>query len=86
MLSKCASCGNRNLFEIVTVEPTGSAFKVNLVQCKMCGAPVGAMEYFNAGSLGTKTQELIKNNQSEINSRLSQIEYTLRQLVQVMHR
>lgn len=78
MLSKCPKCEHVNSFEIVTVEPTGSAFKVNFVQCRLCGAVVGAMEFFNSGAILHQIQDAIKKNHDESTSRLSQIEHVLR--------
>ena len=48
--SKCPSC-NKSNFEMVEATPKNSAFKVMFVQCALCGAVVGAMDYINPSSL-----------------------------------
>lgn len=75
----CAKCANR-FFELSEHEPTGSRVKINLVQCSSCGTPVGAMEYYNAGSL-LKIQEKTLN---DLSSRLSRVENLLMNLVSAM--
>jgi hypothetical protein len=44
------------MFEVKQVEPRGSAFKLNFVQCTNCGGVVGVMEYHNIGALIEKMQ------------------------------
>jgi hypothetical protein len=48
--SKCLSCGHK-YFEVKESEPSGSQFKIWLVQCKGCGGVVGALEYEPAAEL-----------------------------------
>lgn len=48
--SKCPSC-QKTGFEIVTEEPQGSNYKVNIVRCRYCKTAIGAMEYYNLGAL-----------------------------------
>jgi hypothetical protein len=49
-LSTCVKCGG-TFFEVVQVEPQGSAFKMLFVQCSACGGVVGVQEFFNVGDL-----------------------------------
>lgn len=60
MLSKCSACGS-HLFELVEQEPRGSSMKVNFVQCSSCGVPVGTMDYFNIGSIVSRTEANIRS-------------------------
>lgn len=48
---------DENSFEMVEDSPSGSAFKIMLVQCSSCGAVVGVMDYYN---IGAKLDELEK--------------------------
>lgn len=45
-LTKCGGCG-KSLFEMKTLEPTSSRYKINVVQCSFCGVPVGTVDYLN---------------------------------------
>lgn len=45
-VSTCPRC-ERTSFEIKEVAPTGSSFKMNFVQCKSCGTPVGVVDFHN---------------------------------------
>src|SRR3989442_8530388 len=47
---ECPHCNGR-FYELALIEPTGSNYKTNLVICSNCGAPAGALEYYDAGSL-----------------------------------
>jgi len=54
----CIKCGGV-LFEVQTVEPLGSKYKLNFVQCASCGGVVGVIDYFNIGGmLQTLAQKL----------------------------
>lgn len=76
--SKCPSCHKSN-FEMVEATPKNSAFKVMFVQCALCGAVVGVMDYINSCSLieilgkevekQGKMLEDIKHQLNEINSK-----------------
>jgi len=57
--STCGKCGNR-FWEIQSVEPRGSAFKLYFVQCASCGTPVAAMEFDNIGAMLREQNEAIK--------------------------
>lgn len=48
--STCPKCDNTR-FEVKVVTPNGSNFKLQFVQCSVCGAVVGVLERLNLGSL-----------------------------------
>lgn len=48
MTSKCPHCKGFS-FELVEHSPLNSNYKVWFVQCSICKAPIGAMEYMNSG-------------------------------------
>lgn len=47
--SKCPKCGATE-FEVKTIKPNGVSYKVELLQCAVCGAVLGAL---NTEVLGT---------------------------------
>lgn len=49
----CGKCGNTR-FEMKEVNVTGSNYRHNIIQCKNCGVPVAATEYFNIGHYVTQ--------------------------------
>ena len=57
--SSCPKCGNHT-FEMQVVEPHGSNYKLNFVQCASCGAVVGVLDYFNVGARLAKQDEALK--------------------------
>lgn len=65
MLSTCVKCGG-HLFQLVEQEPSGSAHKLQFVQCSSCGVPVGAMEYYNSGAKLEKLERKIANLESQL--------------------
>jgi len=65
-LSSCPKCGN-HLFEVQTVEPMHSNYKLNCVQCSSCGTVVGALEYLNLGAHILKQNTAIKRIASALN-------------------
>jgi predicted nucleic-acid-binding Zn-ribbon protein len=54
----CPKCDSHN-FELIAIEPSGSRYKHNLIQCSNCGAPAGALEYINTGALIGDIQEAL---------------------------
>jgi hypothetical protein len=76
-LSACPKCEHL-LFEIVTVEPSGSNYKMNLVQCSACGTPIGVTEFYDAGELLTEQAEKLE----EMDKRLIRIERAVRALAE----
>jgi hypothetical protein len=47
---KCPHCDSA-FYQLAIIEPAGSNYKANLVICSGCGAPVGALDYYDAGVL-----------------------------------
>lgn len=79
--STCPKCTSTS-FEVKEAEPRHSSYKMIFVQCSSCGAVVGSMPYFDAGVLA-------KDNQTEltkIKQQLTQLEYSLSQVVQALRR
>lgn len=81
MLSTCVKCSGR-LFELKEQAPSGSAFKLQFVQCSSCGVPVGVMEYFNAG---VKLDKLEKR-MSQVESQIGYMQDSLRNIQAQLHR
>ncbi len=48
--STCPKCDNTT-FEMEEITPSGSNFKYNAIQCDMCGAVVGIVDYDNIGQM-----------------------------------
>ncbi len=48
--STCVKCGSTS-FEVKLVTPAGSNFKLNFVQCSLCGGVVGVLDFYNIGGL-----------------------------------
>ena len=64
-LPQCPHCNGRH-FALTTIEPIGSRYKTNLIHCNGCGAPVGAMEYYDAGALLKKMQATLEDLEKRI--------------------
>jgi hypothetical protein len=73
---KCPHC-NGTFFALSTIEPVGAQYKANLIICNQCGAPVGAMEYYDAGVLLKAQEQVLKRMEKAIDdlgSRLRRVE------------
>ena len=46
---KCPHCGGGS-FGLQLIDPTSAQYKLNLVKCNGCGAPVGAMSFYDTGT------------------------------------
>ena len=57
--STCIKCGGTN-FELQTLEPFGSKYKLTAVQCSGCGGVIGVVEY-------TPVSELMKELARKLN-------------------
>ena len=57
-ISKCPAC-SLTRFEMKTLEPEGSKFKLSAVQCASCGAVLGITDYYNVPSLLDKIAQKI---------------------------
>lgn len=75
MTSTCAKCGSIS-FEMKENSPRGSNYKLFFVQCAVCGAPIGSMEYFNSGVQIEKVNKQIQNLEDKLNN----IEYILKRI------
>ncbi|MDD2422264.1 MAG: hypothetical protein PHC60_08740 [Heliobacteriaceae bacterium] len=73
--STCAKCGKSN-FEMVEATPRNSAFKLLYVQCAICGAVAGVMDYVNPGSL----LQLLGNEVDRQGQMLTEIKEELAQI------
>lgn len=49
------------------VSPSGSAYKLNFVQCASCGAVVGVLDWYNIGSMLEKQNKAIKAIAAQMN-------------------
>lgn len=63
-ISTCPKCNNHS-FEMVEHTPRGSRFKIMFVQCTMCGAVVGTVDYINTAAL---IQELAEKLRIKLNT------------------
>lgn len=48
--TKCPACQKYG-FEVVTEEPKDSNFKLMIVRCQSCKTAIGAMDFYNIGTL-----------------------------------
>jgi len=79
--TKCPKCSH-TAFEVVSNTPEGSKFKIDFVQCKSCGTPVAAIDFYNTGSLLLEQREHIIG----IAKQLSAVQQTLEYLVQNLNK
>lgn len=80
MWSTCPKCEGHS-FRIQEVSPSGSAFKLNFVQCSGCGAPVGIVDFYNTGQLLKQQEKAIH----DLTTRLSHIEHAINQIAYVLN-
>lgn len=64
-LSKCPKC-NGGFFELKVVEPRGSRYKQNFIQCTACGAPVGVVGFYDTGAQLKEQEEEIAKLQKQV--------------------
>lgn len=79
MISKCGRCGGA-LFELKENEPNGSNFKINFIQCCMCGTPIGTMGYFDTYTTIVDMEKRINKKFQQIESMISSIDYNMKAL------
>ena len=79
--SKFQKCSH-TVFEVIENTPTGSKFKIDFVQCKSCGTPIAAIDFYNTGSLLIEQREQINN----ITKQLPAIQQALEYLVQNLNK
>lgn len=81
MITTCIKCKG-TFFELKTIEPNGSNFKVNVVQCSACGSPIGLVDYYDTHSSIELTNSKIKNLHDEV----SQIAYDVENVKNIVSR
>lgn len=65
MHSICPHCKSTS-FEVKTQTPTHSNYKVVFVQCSGCGAPFGALPFFDQHGLLISIESRIKGLESKL--------------------
>jgi hypothetical protein len=75
--TKCPHC-NTTRFELKEIEPVGSTYKVNVLQCTSCGAPSGIMDYWNIGTLLKQQEKHI----SDLSKQIQQLQHAVSQIIQ----
>jgi hypothetical protein len=79
-IPKCPHC-NATRFEVTENEPVNSNYKIFIVHCISCGAPVGPMEYIVSSVLMTNLEKQLTQVQQSLSifdGRLRKIEQALR--------
>jgi predicted nucleic-acid-binding Zn-ribbon protein len=82
-ISRCVSCKGTS-FEISEANVSGTRFKLNFVQCALCGAVVGVTEFYNSGSIvkGIEAKvELLESYLLTVNKNISVIASVLDDLL-----
>ena len=64
-ITRCGHC-QATRFEIKTIEPTGSAYKLISVQCASCGVPIGVTNYFDVGSIVKGNEKILKSLETKV--------------------
>jgi hypothetical protein len=75
----CPHC-QATRFEVTLDEPIGSDYKLFLVHCHACGAPVGAMEYVVTSVVLKKQEETLAQIQSALSDLAGRV-YKIQQAV-----
>jgi len=79
-ISTCPKCGNHS-YSLRETEPSGSAVKWYFVQCAVCGAPVGVVDFYPNSTL-LKRMQAVEKLVKDLSASVSQIDYMIRQLGQ----
>ena len=66
-MSSCPTCKS-HLFELKGIEPSGSRFKLNAVQCSACGTVVGILDYVNIGVEVGEVKDAVKRLKADVDS------------------
>jgi len=89
-ISKCPKCDN-TFFELVENSPSKSNYKLLFVQCSRCGTVVGAMDYYNIGTVLNKVENNLEkieknlNNVNSINNNLNIVNQNIANLYQLIN-
>lgn len=81
-ITSCPKCNNHS-FEIVEVPVAHSVYKLNAVQCSVCGTPIGIQEYFNSGAKILEQTGIISGLSTKI-SNLEQILLDIEQSLRII--
>lgn len=83
--SKCPKCEN-GFFEVSENSPSKSNFKLMFVQCSKCGTVVGAMDYWNIGTLLKDLEKKVGfgSSSSTVNNNLDIINSNIAKLFQLL--
>lgn len=76
---KCPHCQSM-YFDLSENTPTGANYKIFIINCTSCGAPFGAMEYYDFGSLLKKQEALL----ARIEHAIETLEQRLRRVEQAV--
>ena len=83
--SKCPKCENSS-FEVSQNVPSKSNFEIMLVQCSKCGTVLGAMDFWNIGTLLKDLEKKVDSGKSisSLTSHLEIINSNIAKLFQLM--
>lgn len=62
---KCPHCGGISI-GMTTVSPAGAAYKANVIHCLSCGAPFGALDYYDSGVMLRQIQQKLNDLEKKI--------------------
>lgn len=57
--SKCGHCDG-TIFEIREVQPRGSEYKFNFIQCASCGVAIGVVSFYNLEAQILETHKFVE--------------------------
>lgn len=80
-MTACVKCGGGS-FTLKLFDPTNGNKKLNMVQCAMCGAPAGVVEYYDAGTLLKAQEKAI----ADLGRRLSLVEQASSEILELLRR
>jgi predicted ATPase len=79
-VTKCGKCDSTS-FQVRSIEPADSSFKLNAVQCNMCGTPFGVTDYFNLGALLQLQEKAI----AALEQKIDHLQHGMTQVVQALN-
>lgn len=77
----CPHCKNKS-FELHEEPISGANYRMFFVQCSQCGAPITAVEYFDAGALLKGQETKLK----EIETKIDHLDSLLRRVANALPR
>lgn len=72
----CSKCGNSD-FEVLEYKPLNLDYKLVFVQCRSCGAAVGAIDLYNVASMLYELDHKLNKRLDEIDAKVENIGYKL---------